>query len=228
MLAPVIPATSFGQTCLGQVTAVNDPDGLNRVKLKLLSYDGFDGQDSEQWARVATPFAGNNKGAFMLPDVGDEVLVSFVNGDTRFPVVIGSFWNGSDSAPETLGGSGDSIDRWTIVGKRGTRIAIEEETAGQEKIKLTTPNDMSIELTDQGGGKLECRVAGTTITVDPSGVSIDCPATVSVTATKVEVSAGMVDVSAGISKFSGVVQCDTLISNAVISSSYTPGAGNIW
>ena len=35
-------------------------------------------------------------------------------------------------------------------------------------------------------------------------------------------------VDAGMSKFSGVVQCDTLISNSVISASYTPGAGNIW
>jgi hypothetical protein len=43
-----------------------------------------------------------------------------------------------------------------------------------------------------------------------------------------EVSAGMVTVNAGMSKFSGVVQCDTLITNAVISTSYTPGAGNIW
>jgi hypothetical protein len=53
-------------------------------------------------------------------------------------------------------------------------------------------------------------------------------AKVSVQASTVEVSAGMVTVNAGMSKFSGVVQCDTLISNAVVSASYTPGAGNIW
>jgi hypothetical protein len=44
----------------------------------------------------------------------------------------------------------------------------------------------------------------------------------------VEVSAGMVTVNAGMSKFSGVVQADTVITNSVISASYTPGAGNIW
>jgi hypothetical protein len=38
----------------------------------------------------------------------------------------------------------------------------------------------------------------------------------------------MINVTAGMSKFSGVVQCDTLISNTVISATYTPGAGNIW
>ena len=49
-----------------------------------------------------------------------------------------------------------------------------------------------------------------------------------VNAAQVAVSAGMVTVDAGMSRFSGVVQCDTLISNTVISATYTPGAGNIW
>ena len=49
-----------------------------------------------------------------------------------------------------------------------------------------------------------------------------------VEASTVEVSAAMVKVDAGISKFSGVVQADTVITNSVVSSSYTPGAGNIW
>ena len=44
----------------------------------------------------------------------------------------------------------------------------------------------------------------------------------------VDVSAGMVTVNAGMSKFSGVVQADTVITNSVISASYSPGVGNIW
>ncbi|MGD8559700.1 MAG: phage baseplate assembly protein V [Gammaproteobacteria bacterium] len=228
MLAPVIPATTFGQTCLAEVTDVADPDGLNRVKVKMLAYDGFDSQESEHWARVATPFAGADRGAFFIPDVGDEVLVSFINGDPRFPVVIGSLWNGNDEAPETLGGSGDSVDRWTIVGKQGTRIAIEEEQGGQPTIKMTTPGGVSAEFTDTGGGKIECVAAGTTITVEPSGVTIDCPATVTVNGSQVNVSAGLVSVDSGMATFSGVVQCSTLITNTVVSSTYTPGAGNVW
>jgi hypothetical protein len=51
---------------------------------------------------------------------------------------------------------------------------------------------------------------------------------VKVQASKVDVSAGMVTVDAAIAKFSGIVKCETLISTAVVSSSYTPGAGNIW
>jgi hypothetical protein len=44
----------------------------------------------------------------------------------------------------------------------------------------------------------------------------------------VSVSAATVNVDAGMAKFSGVVQCDTLIANSVVGTSYTPGAGNIW
>jgi hypothetical protein len=44
----------------------------------------------------------------------------------------------------------------------------------------------------------------------------------------VEISASMVTINAGISKFTGMVQADTIICNSVISASYTPGAGNLW
>ena len=61
-----------------------------------------------------------------------------------------------------------------------------------------------------------------------SGITITASAKVTINASQVAVSAGMVTVDAAMSKFSGVVQCDTMISNSVISASYTPGAGNIW
>ncbi len=213
---------------LAEVVSVNDPDQLSRVQVRLLSFDGIGRQDAPIWARVAVPFAGGNRGAFMLPDVGDEVLVTFVNGDARLPVVIGGLWNGSQAAPETLGGGGDSIDRWTIVGKAGTRIAIVEESPGDATISFTTPNGVSGELTDAGGGKIELVMGGTTATIDNQGVTVSTSANVKVQATLVEISASMVTVNAGLSKFSGVVQADTVISNSVVSASYTPGAGNIW
>jgi len=213
---------------LAKVTSVNDPDGLNRVEIKLLSHSGSPQQDGTLWARVAVPCAGNNKGAFFIPDVDDEVVVSFINGDSRYPVVLGSLWNGHDTAPETLGGSGNAVDRWTLVGKAGTRIAIVEETSSTATIKFTTPNGVSGELTDDGGGKIEFKAAGTTVTIDTQGVTVDTPLNVKVQATQVTVSAAMVKVDAPLSRFSGVVQADTVITNSVVSASYTPGAGNIW
>jgi hypothetical protein len=50
---------------------------------------------------------------------------------------------------------------------------------------------------------------------------------VSVGASKIAAAAGLVTVDSGMTRFSGVVQCDTLITNTVIASTYTPGAGNL-
>ena len=218
----------YGGSYLARVVAVNDPEGISRVKIRLLSFDGTDEQDAEIWARVAVAFAGNNRGAFFVPDVDDEVLVTFVNGDPRQPVVIGGLWSGSADVPETLGGGGDRVDRWTITGTAGTRIAIVEEQPSDATIRFTTPNGVSGELTDAGGGKIEFVIGGTTVTYDNQGVTVNTAMNVTVQATQVEISAGMVTVNAAMSRFSGVVQADTVISNSVISASYTPGAGNIW
>jgi uncharacterized protein involved in type VI secretion and phage assembly len=224
-----IPQTGQTQaTHLAEVVAVNDPDNRTRVQIKLLGFDAVSSQDGPVWARVAVPFAGSDRGAFFLPDVGDEVLVTFLNGDSRFPIVIGGLWNGNAKAPETLGGSGDRVDRWTIKGKAGTRIAIIEETSGQEKILFETPGGVTGELTDASGGKVEVKSAGTTITIDTQGVSVNTPSKVKVQASQVEVSAGTVKVDAAMSTFSGVVKCDVLQATTVIATTYTPGAGNVW
>jgi uncharacterized protein involved in type VI secretion and phage assembly len=223
-LGPMLHGGSY----LGRVVDVSDPEGLSRVKVRLISFDEAEAQDAEIWARVAAPFAGGDRGAFFIPDVDDEVLVSFVNGDPRQPVVIGGLWNGSASPPETLGGGGDRVDRWTLTGKAGTRIAIVEEQPSEATISFTTPGGISGELTDSGGGKIEFRVGGTTVTYDNQGVTVNTGMNVKVQATQVEISASMVTVNAGMSRFSGVVQTDSIITNSIVSASYTPGAGNIW
>jgi hypothetical protein len=69
---------------------------------------------------------------------------------------------------------------------------------------------------------------GNSVKLQASGITVNASAKVTVTASILEVSASMVTVNAGMSRFSGVVQADTVITNSVVSASYTPGAGNIW
>lgn len=223
-----IPAAASCAAYLAEVVAVQDPANLARVQVRLLNFEGFPDQDAPVWARVAVPFAGGKRGAFFLPDVGDEVLVTLVNGDPRLPIVIGGLWNGRDGAPETLGGSGSRVDRWTLVGKAGTRIAIVEESPGQATISLTTPGAVSATLTQTASGKIELQAAGNTVTLDSQGVSVQAAAKASVQASQVEVTAGQVTVNAALSEFSGVVQCDVLQATTVVATTYTPGAGNVW
>jgi uncharacterized protein involved in type VI secretion and phage assembly len=69
---------------------------------------------------------------------------------------------------------------------------------------------------------------GNAITLEPGGITIIASAKVSFAGGSAEISVGGLTVSAGMSRFSGVVQADTVITNSVVASSYTPGAGNIW
>ena len=68
---------------LAEVVSVSDVETTGRIDVRVYSYDGIDGQDSRIAARVCVPFAGDGRGAFFIPDVGDEVLVAFINGDAR-------------------------------------------------------------------------------------------------------------------------------------------------
>jgi uncharacterized protein involved in type VI secretion and phage assembly len=215
-------------TYLAEVVKVKDNGHLVLLQVRLLNYDGASQQDGPVWARVAVPFAGQGRGAFMLPDVGDEVLVTFLNGDARQPIVIGALWNGNADAPDHLGGAGDHVDRWTIVGKAGTRIAIVEESSGQATISLTTPGNVTGTLTQTSGGKIEFTAANSTITIDTNGISIRTQAKVQVNASQVQVTAGQVTVDTAMAKFSGIVKCEVLQATTVVAQNYTPGAGNVW
>jgi uncharacterized protein involved in type VI secretion and phage assembly len=210
---------------LAEVVDLDDPDHLSRVKVRLLNFDGVADHDGPVWARVAAPFAGKDRGAFLIPDVGDEVLVVFVNGDSRHPIVVGGLWNGSDSPPETI--SGGKNLRKVIRSKNGITITLEDQD-GQEKFIVETPGGQKVTLKD-GPGMVEVVDSnGNSVKLETAGITIDAPAKVTVKAAQVDVSAGMVKVDAGMSKFSGVVQCDTLIATTVVATTYTPGAGNIW
>jgi len=216
---------------LGVVKSVKDPDNLNRVQIQTFNTFGATDQDAPVWARVAVPFSGKNCGAFFIPNVGDEVLVTYLSADPRFPVIIGSLWNGAAPAPEALGGSGESVDRWTITGTAGTRIAIVEENASTATIKFSTPGGLTGTLTDDGGGSIEfTNSSQTSVTIDSTGVTINAPTgKVQITAaSEVDITAPTVNVSAAISIFSGIIECTTLQADTIVASTYTPGAGNVW
>ena len=164
--------------------------------------------------------------AFFIPGTGEEVVVVFSGGDVRYPIVIGALWTGADDLPESL--SGDKVDRWALTGKDGTRIAIVEDGASQARVEIETPNGAKATLTDQAGGEITLTVGGNTLTMDTSGVSIETSGEFSVQASTITMSAGSLTVTAGMSDFSGVVHAATVITNSVVSASYTAGAGNIW
>jgi len=207
------------------VTDLADPDGQGRVRVRL-PWAPDNGTGAELWARLATMFAGNDRGAWFLPDIGDEVLVAFGGGDPRHAFVLGGLWNGQDSPHETMD-SASRNDIKSIRSRNGVKITL-DDSAGAEQMILETPGGQKITLRDSNAGVEFTDSSGNTVTMAASGLSLETGAKVSISASQVEVSAGMVTVDAGMSRFSGVVQADTVITNSIVAASYTPGAGNIW
>lgn len=208
-----------------EVTDNKDPDNQGRVRIKLpWSPDSDKGY--EAWARLATLMAGPSRGSWFIPDPADEVLVGFEGGDPRRPYVIGTLWNGTDSPPESMDGAGNNFKK-SITSRKNIRVTL-DDTDGQESVTIETPGGQQVVLRD-GPGSIEATDSnGNSIRMESAGITIRASAKVSVQASQVEVTAGMVSVNSGLSKFSGVVKADTVITNSIISASYSPGAGNIW
>jgi uncharacterized protein involved in type VI secretion and phage assembly len=207
------------------IVAVKNPPAPGQVQLRLFNCDGPEGQDAPIWARVAMPLAGNQRGMFMLPDIGDEVLVTFIGGDSRFPVVVGSLWNGQHPPTETIGERG--VDRWSFRSKDGTKISILESKVGTATLKLEVPGGVSATLIQSDGGALELKAAGSTITIDTNGVTIKSTGKVQVKGTEIELKAGQVNVRSAVSTFHGTISARAVIATQIVGTMYTPGAGNM-
>ncbi len=98
--AKLAPERLFG-VHIGVVTNNVHPDGEYMVKVRLPYF--FDpSKDESWWCRIISPMAGKGRGLYVLPEVDDEVLVAFLNGDPNQPVLVGMLWNGKDVFPKKV------------------------------------------------------------------------------------------------------------------------------
>ena len=135
-------AAETGQRVYGVVVGIvddlDDPDGLGRIKLH---FPVLGDDVTSNWARIAAPMAGNERGVFFQPEVDDEALVVFEQGDVRAPYVIGFLWNGSDAPPR------DKPALRTIKTVSGNTIEFDDD---DEKITVTDANDHTVVMDSDG------------------------------------------------------------------------------
>lgn len=154
---------------IGIVTDNQDPEGLGRVRLK---FPWRDVEDTSHWARIATPMAGDEMGVYFLPEVDDEVLVAFENGDVHHPYVIGALWNGQERPP--VENDGDNDVR-TIVSRSGHEITLDDDereggvtirsAGGQEIVLDDTSGSEKVTITDSAGQEVLTADATGTVTL---------------------------------------------------------------
>jgi uncharacterized protein involved in type VI secretion and phage assembly len=82
----------------GKVVDVKDPAAMGRVNVK---FPILTGSDQAYWAPVATMMAGGSRGSWFMPEVDDDVLVAFQDGDVAHPHIVGFLWNGQQQPPRT-------------------------------------------------------------------------------------------------------------------------------
>lgn len=134
-----------------RVVEHNDPKKMGRIKVQYFWQE----EGPAHWARMITPHAGADRGFMFMPEVGDEVAVTFEDGDPERPLVLGCLWNGVAQAPRygfwdqaTEVESNTDLqanDVKRILTKSGNRIQIIDKK-GQESIVFATPNSTRIGL----------------------------------------------------------------------------------
>jgi len=166
------------------------PQGMHCVRVR---FPWLGSEDESHWARVTSPTAGKGRGAYFLPEVGDEVLVAFEHGCVEHPYVIGALWNGRDGAPEN-NDDGENSQR-SLTSRSGHVIRFNDR-AGQETVeivdktghnrmvfsaannKITIEARGDIELVSQTG-KLTIRAVGITLQ-STAGVDVSANASVDI------------------------------------------------
>ena len=159
---------------IGKVVQLqNDPDGEDRILVRI---PVIDTAAQGIWTRIASLDAGNNRGAFFMPEIDDEVIVGFINNDPRDAVVLGMLHSSAKPAPITAQDANDEKG-FTTRSKMHLHFndatnTISIDTPAGNKIVLDEAG-MKIEITDQNSNK---------ITMDATGIKIESPLNIDIKA----------------------------------------------
>lgn len=174
LLAPVERDDRFFGVAIGLVTSIQDPENMGRIKVR---FPWLSAENESNWARLATPMAGPDRGFYFVPEVGNEVLCAFEHGDINFPCVIGSLWNGKDRPP--VSDPQGKNDIRLIKSRSGHVLAFDDsvddpkieitDRTGANKITISTSDD-AISIEAKGDISLS---AGGKISLSGAGVDID-------------------------------------------------------
>jgi uncharacterized protein involved in type VI secretion and phage assembly len=167
----------------GIVTANKDPDYLGRVKLRLpWRSDDFE----TDWARVVAPMAGKERGAYFLPEIGDEVLVAFDGDDIRYPYVLGALWSKTDPPPDT---NEDGKNRIRLIKTPGGHLIKFVDRENEDVILIQLRDGKKVEIKSEG---IQIDDGANKVTLDAKSgaVTIEAKATLTLKAPKIAIEAG--------------------------------------
>ncbi|HLK27335.1 MAG TPA: type VI secretion system tip protein VgrG [Puia sp.] len=159
---------------IGKVVQLqDDPDGENRILIKTPTIDN---SSRGIWTRVASLDAGDDRGAFFMPEIDDEVIIGFINDDPRHAVMLGMLHSSAKAAPIT---AQDANNEKGFTTRSKMHVSFNDDT---KTITIDTPAGNSITL-DESGTKIEIKdQSSNKITMDTSGIKLESPMNIEVKA----------------------------------------------
>jgi uncharacterized protein involved in type VI secretion and phage assembly len=183
----------------GIVTNNKDPDGLGRVKvvLPILGVDaGAQGSNQKgietDWAPVLSFAAGNGRGGFFLPEIDDEVLVSFLLGDVNRPFVVGASWNNVDKPPQKNADGKNNIKQITT---RSGNTLLFDDTDGKARIQIFdkgNKDEITISAKDntisiKSEKAINLTSASGEVTIKAKNIKVEAQSSLSMTASSISI-----------------------------------------
>jgi Rhs element Vgr protein len=142
----------------------SDPDGEHRIKVKvpLINND-----EEGIWARIATLDAGKDRGSFFLPEIGDEVVLGFINDDPRHAIILGMLHSQAMPAPVTASDKNNEKGFYT---RSKMKLVFDDD---KKSISLITEGGNSLIMEDQQGSIEIKDKSGNKIKMGSDGITIE-------------------------------------------------------
>lgn len=150
----------------------DDPEGQNRIQVKLpVSQAETEGV----WARLSTYYASSEFGEFFIPEIGDEVVLGYLNNDPVHPVILGSLYSAKNTPPYDL--TSDNFIK-AIVTKSKLKVEFDDE---KKVITILTPGNNTIVISDENQSILIQDQSNNKVELSSNGISLDSPKDISMT-----------------------------------------------
>ena len=188
--AGLLPAVSGLQ--IGVVDAFEaDPLGEQRLRV-LLPVLGD--EQSAVWARLALPHAGAEHGFVFRPEIGDEVVVGFLNEDPRQAVVLGALFSSASAPPGDYAEASEENEAKGIVTRAGTTIGFVD--ADMPSVFIETPAGNKLLLDDDGEQLSLTDQHGNSLMLSADGIAINSTADLAIEASgEVSIKGQSIDLS---------------------------------
>ena len=140
---------------IATVTKNKDPMKLGRVQVQFHWPNQKEGLSS--WVRVAFPYTGGSRGMLFIPEVNDQVLISYEANHVDFPVLVGSLYHKSLENDYWFDNNYQKIIRT----KGGNKLVFKDKP-GEQEVYITNANKKgtSLHISFKGDGTITLETEG--------------------------------------------------------------------